>query len=349
MKRNIKKIIIRVDGHKRIGMGHLYRTINLAKYIRKHYKYKIIFITKNNKASLRLLDRNQFKYFTLQFNISRKVEAKNIKDIIKAEKPDVIIIDVLKGCFDKIYMDAFRINNNVCIVSFIDSHRKSIINADIVFNTSLYQKKEYYKDIEDTKYYLGFDYLIIPEKHMESQRKIIINRQVRKVLICMGGADHHNLTFKVLKAIDKSHHDFKCDVVLSSSFFKKTYIERVLKSIRHKVSIYYDVDGLFGLFKTADLAITAGGYTHVERISSGIPGIVINQLVHQAQLSKMIAKHMATVDLGLYKNISSQCILKSFNDLVENDDLRKKISKQGIKLVNNRGLENISKIIFNQG
>lgn len=349
MKQNTKKILIRVDGHKRIGMGHVYRTINLANYIRKYYKYKVVFITRNNRASLELLERNQFKYFSLQFNLSRKEEIKNMGDIIEIEKPDVIIIDVLKSCFDDAYINAFRKNNNVCIVVFIDNHRKSIINADIVFNTSLYQKKEYYKDIENTKYYLGFDYLIIPEKYIGIKRRNIINRPVQKVIICMGGTDHHNLTFKVLKAIDKSHHDFECDVVLSSSFFQKTYVERILKKIRHKISIYYDVDSLFDFFKTADLAITAGGYTHVERISSGVPGIVINQLVHQAQLSKMIAKYIATVDLGLYKYISNQYILKSFNDLIDNYDLREHISQQGIKLVNGKGLENISKIIFNKG
>jgi UDP-2,4-diacetamido-2,4,6-trideoxy-beta-L-altropyranose hydrolase len=349
MKQNTKKIIIRVDGHKRIGMGHIHRTITLAKYIREHYKHEVVFITRNNKASQELLDRNQFKYFLLQFNISRKVETKNIKDIIKTEKPDVIIIDVLKSCFDEEYVNAFRRSSNTCIVAFIDNHRKSVVNADIVFNTSLYQKNEYYKDIKETKYYLGFDYLIIPEKYIGVQRRNIINGPVRKVIICMGGADHHNLTFKVLKTIDKSHHDFECDVVLSSSFFQKINVERILKRIHHKISIYYDVDSLFDLFKTADLAITAGGYTHIERIFSGIPGIVINQLVHQAQFSKMIAKYMATVDLGLYKYVSSQCILKSFNDLIDNADLRKHISQQGIKLVNGRGLENISKIIFNQG
>lgn len=186
--------------------------------------------------------------------------------------------------------------------------------------------------------------MILPEAYIESERKLSANESVKKVMICMGGSDHNNLTFQVLKAIDKSHHDFECGIIVSSSFFSKIIKEFQVKEISHKVNVFFDSDGLYSHYMDADLAITAGGYTHVERMCAGVPGIVINQLVHQASLSKLIMENGATLNLGYYKDLTESTILNSFNTLIKDVALRKCIADKGQRLVDGLGLKRVAQI-----
>ncbi len=327
-------------------MGHIYRTLLLSNYIRKKYGYECIFISRNNKPTLNLLKKNNFKFYPFKFNISKEEEKQQLKQILLIEKPDTIIADVLKNCFDSSYMLCFKWDNRIPVIAFIDAHEKTAINADIVINTSLAQRKDYYSESKNTKYYLGFDYLILPEQYINSEKRKNLNESVKKIMICMGGTDHNNLTFQVLDAIDKSLHNFECDIVISSSFFSKDEVSSRLKILSHKVNIFFDSDSLYNHFKDADMAITAGGYTHVERMCAGVPGIVINQLVHQAQLSRFIMEQGATLDLGLHNNITDERILEAFNDLIEDFALRESIMVNGNKLVDGKGLERVAQVII---
>lgn len=339
------KILIRVDGYKSIGMGHLYRMLTLSKYMRRQYGYEIVFVVRNNRAALDLIEKEQFRSHALKFTISRQEELEKLRHFIATEKPRVILVDLLKGCQDQSFMKKLKSAGNACVVAFTDVHKKSVVESDIVINCSLYQKKGEYEHIQTTKYYLGYDYFILSPGYLTIQNNIRIRNQVKRVMICMGGADHHNLTLTILKAIDKSKHDFCCDLILSSAFFQKENVDDFVKKLSHKITVYYDIDGILDILLQADMAITAGGNTHVERMCTGVPGIVINQLRHQAAASKKTADFWATMDLGLYKDVNSESLLDAFNTLLENKNLRKRMSERGKMLVDGKGLMRVSNII----
>lgn len=329
-----------------MGMGHLYETRTLAKYLKREYDFEIVFITRNNRAALDLIDREQFRTYVLKYNISRNEELQEIKRILGIECPQVLILDVIKNCHNSSFIRKLKSYTKSCnVVVITNAHEKSEVASDIVINPSLYQKEEYYKHNKNTKYYLGFDYLILPVEYLTVNNKLNFGDNVEKVMVCMGGSDHNNLTFEVLKVIDKSKHEFCCDVILNSSFFPKEKVYGFLKTLRHNVKVHYDLDGILDCLLQTDMAITAGGNTHIERLCAGVPGIVINQLMHQAKISQKIAELGATVDLGFYKNVNSESILGAFNTLVENKDMRKHMSEYGRSLVDGKGIERVSNII----
>jgi spore coat polysaccharide biosynthesis predicted glycosyltransferase SpsG len=313
--------------------------------MRSHYGSKIVFVVRNNRAALDLIEKDHFRLHALKFTISRQEELELLRHIIATEKPRVIIGDLLKRCHDRSFMKKLKSAGNACVVAFTDVHKKAVVESDIVINCSLYQKKEYYQNINRTKYFLGYNYVILSPGYLTIKNNIEIRNHVERVLICMGGADHHNLTFTVLKAIDKSKHDFCCDVILSSAFFQKEKVADFVKKLHHKITVYYDIDGILDLLLQADMTITAGGNTHVDRMCAGVPGIVIDQLRHQAVSSQKIADFGATMDLGMYKGVSSESLLEAFNTLLENKNLRKRMSERGRLLVDGKGLVRVSDII----
>lgn len=339
------KIVIRVDGHKGIGMGHLYRMITLSNFMREKGCFDFVFIVRNNRPACDLLKKHQFRIYPLKFTISQRDELEQISQIIKYENPKVIIVDLIKRCFDDVFMKSLKEINNSCIIVFTDVHKKFEVEADLVFNVSLYQEHKNYEAIDRPKYYLGFDYVILDSDYANIKNGSNVKSNVEKVLVCMGGADHHNLTFDALRTIDESKHDFCCDVIVSSAFFQKDKVDEFLKMVRHKTRVYYDLDGILERLLHADLAITAGGNTHVERMCAGVPGIVVSQLRHQAISVKKISELGATLDLGMYKNVNFERLLEQFNELFQSRELREQMVERGRALVDGKGLLRVSKII----
>ena len=342
-----KKIIIRTDGNKRIGMGHIYQDLILAEDLKKRYNCKISFLTKNNSGALNLIKKHSFKVYPLRYNISKKEEMKALSKIIKEEKPDAILFDLPKYDFIESYRRKLSLGKKIKIVLFTIDTKKREIDADVVFFVNCVNwESEYYKNTRGAKYYFGFNYLILSNDYSKLNIMYDSGRPVRKVFVCMGGSDQNGLSFKVLKYIDRSHHHFECDLVVDRTFFDKIVVDVFINKLNHKVNVHYNVSALSGLLIASDLAITSGGNIHIERICSGVPGLVINQNSHQAIYSKMIEEYGATVNLGYYKDVSADVILNSFNELFENRFARRRISDNGVKLIDGNGLQRISKIII---
>lgn len=345
MKKAKKIILIRVDGHKRIGMGHVYRMLTLANYLRKENDFAFIFVNRNCAASVNLIKRSGFPFVTVPFGIKLSQEIKQLINILRFYRPSMIIFDVLHSDADRAFIECLRYDDNVLLTTFNDDAKQKFINADIIFLSDFLQRPDSYST-QEAKYYVGFNYLILNEEYARLNkiaRKT--NKAVNRVVVCMGGADQHNLTAKVLRAIDNSPIHFKCQVVVNSSFFNRDLARRLSSNLAHDVSFSFDVDNLAGHFSLADMAITSGGLVHLERMSSGIPGIVINQHLRQADLSSRLMKEEATVDLGLHNHVSEGKIVKAFNDLAKSYAQRLNMSNKGKGLVDGKGLFRIAEII----
>ena len=87
------KIIIRVDGYNRIGLGHIYRTTSLAHHLSDH---QILFVSKK----IHKLGINFFK--SQNFNIKTFTLKKEFYEIIANFEPDIIFNDILDTSADYI-------------------------------------------------------------------------------------------------------------------------------------------------------------------------------------------------------------------------------------------------------
>jgi UDP-2,4-diacetamido-2,4,6-trideoxy-beta-L-altropyranose hydrolase len=340
-----KNIAIRVDGHKGTGMGHISRMIVLARYLRETENVEIFFITKNSQPATEIIISNGFESYTLDFNISIKEELDKVNKIIHHEEPHVIIIDVLGCSSDSEYINCVKKISDLVVISFTDIHNKMcMLAADVVINSSILQmgNESFYKE----NYYLGLDYCLLSSDYMNLPQVNQTSNTTKKVMVCMGGVDHNNLTLRVLNALDRSINNFEFSVILSASYTDKEKMEAIKKSMNHKMKIHYDVDGIYAKLNTVDFAITAGGNAHAERISAGVPGIAISQESHQDASVVEYEKFGATLNLGIYSELNEDTLLKSFDKLYENTALQDNMVNIGRKLLDGHGLQRVSNIIM---
>lgn len=342
------KVVIRADGHKRIGMGHLYRMLTLCRHLRKEYGAAATFVTRNNSQALKLIQRFHFDVQPLAFNISRSDEIRQLRRTLTDLKPDVLCVDLLKRCKENSYMKAMRVRPELLLVAFNDTHQRTDIAADLIFNASLFQRPEHYRWQKSRAYYLGLDYVLLPDAYATGANALEIREKPERMLICMGGSDHHNLTHRVLTAMDQSRLSFSIDVVVNSAFFPPQQMTPFARALKHPTRVFYDPDGLLPLLRETDIAITAAGTTLIERMCAGVPGITISQLRHQAVLAEEVARRGAGLNLGMHSESDLAELLPQFERLYLDRALRRKIAEEGRNLVDGQGLARTCRLIVSR-
>ena len=338
-------IAVRADGHKRIGMGHLHRMLTLARHLRETRKAEIVFITRNNRSALDLIDARGFRTWPLPYSISRRLEIDHLVRLIDRHRPDLLLVDLLQRCHDSGYMRSLAGAGPGRLAAFTDTHAPAAVEADVVFNASIFQKAADYPAAQQGRYRLGLAYVILPQGYAAAAETYQLKAVPEKVVVCMGGADHHDLTCPVVAAIDESRSRFSIDIVVSRAFFDPDAMARFAAALKHETRLIYDADGLLEHLWAADMAVTAGGTVMVERMCLGVPGMAVSQLRHQDRFVKEIARQGAVVDLGPHPDLDRSSILGAFDALFCDPDRRRQISDRGKSLVDGRGLQRIAAIL----
>ena len=336
-------VAIRVDGHRQTGMGHISRMTVLATYLRDTAGVEIFFITKDSTSALSIIRRNRFDVYALDFEISSRSEQIKLTEILQKRRPHVVIVDVLGCSNDNEYLGFVKTISQAPVISFTDVHDKMHLNSAVVINSSILHMEA--ASCYGDNYYLGLDYCLLGSDYMRAPSGSRLSNNPKVIMVCMGGVDHNNLTLRVLRALDRSIHDFEFSVIISSLFTDEAHMETVKQRMSHNMVIHYDLDGIYEMLNKANLAVTAGGNAHAERIAAGVPGIVISQESHQDASAREYDRLGATLNLGVYSALNEEDLLIAFDELFANPTVQDNIVKNGCKLLDGYGLQRVSNII----
>ena len=322
---NILKIIILTNGNHKIGMGHIYRSLNLVSTLNKE-KYEIIFLT-NNKFSKNIISKkNNCKYY-------RKLNSKNMTTFLKSFSPDIVILDKLSETKSNIqFLQTF------CPIIAIDytGKNKNQINYGI---NILYHKTGIQKNSIS-----NFNNAILNNNFLK-KKKSIIGKQVKSIIVLQGGSDTYCFTPKIVKALSEINKDFKITIVLGPSFKCWSKLKNVLKNSNKSIQIFHDVKNISTLMYNSDLAITAGGNTLLELAYLGIPSIVVCAEKFENETANTLEKLGFGKNLGFGKSISKNFIAKHTLELIRNTSSRKSMNSIGPKIIDSKSTSRIVKII----
>jgi UDP-2,4-diacetamido-2,4,6-trideoxy-beta-L-altropyranose hydrolase len=146
---------------------------------------------------------------------------------------------------------------------------------------------------------------------------------IKRVLVFMGGGDNHDITGKVLAALnsDRLAH-LEVDVVIGANFSHKFRIVEQATA-RPNTQIHGMRPHLADLMVRADFAIGAGGATTWERLCMGLPSAVISIAENQVPTCKALASNGLIQYLGEAHDLEvSDIEMALFNVLTETGQLR---------------------------
>jgi len=323
-----RKFLVRVDGSKDIGLGHVYNMLTFLNYL----ECEKIVIVMNKKRNL-----GDTKFKKYGYNVKYFSKRKELANIIENFQPDIICNDILNSTIS--YMKFLK-QFGCLVVNFEDLGDGRKI-ADLVFNPIYYAKK--YSKNE----FYGEKYACVREEFRVKKRKTI-RKKVKKIVITFGGTDPTNKTQKILQILKSSDQkNVELIVILGLGYSRRNKIKNLSKKMNNSgfnVKIIERSDNLSQYFKDCDFAITSNGRTVFEIAAMKIPMIAI--AVNKRERLHSFVRYSKS---GFHVDVRSKNdylqILKKINEMM-NYQTRNKFVKNmyNVDLLN--GIERVKDLIY---
>ncbi|MBO5424203.1 MAG: hypothetical protein J6A25_01680, partial [Lachnospiraceae bacterium] len=321
-----KKIILRVDGHKTLGMGHIYRCLTLAYNLTGH---DIIFVTKEeHQEGLKKLQDSHMKVHTISSN-------EDFYAFIKNWKPDIIVNDCLNTEADYIENLKSLVNRVVTLEDI--GPGAELAHASI---NALYEDNTI-----GGNYYWGEKYVCLKDEFLIANPSEY-SEQVKNIVVIFGGSDPSNFTERIYRLAQASHRDFPnihFDFILGAGYDNSVHKITTLPNLN--INVVQDVKRISDYLAKADLAFTSQGRTVYELACMGVPAIVLAQ--NERETKHTFAQmNNGFLNLGLGINVNDDTINKTYRFIVETPQLRKEMRDLMLKHDLRKGIERVTQIIL---
>jgi UDP-2,4-diacetamido-2,4,6-trideoxy-beta-L-altropyranose hydrolase len=182
-----RRVLIRADGGRQIGMGHLVRCSALGQMLQTNYNVCFFILNPEGNVSKVIADAGL-----------------SIKEIESEEgffnglvESDIVVLD---GYYFEASYEA-RIKAHGCLLICVDDLHDRHFTADLVINHAPGAAPQDYSVEPHTALALGLDYSLLRPKFLHAARETRVIDSVRSACICFGGADPENLTYTALNEI----------------------------------------------------------------------------------------------------------------------------------------------------
>lgn len=310
-----------VTGNKKTGLGHVYRTLLLAKKL--NFKPLFLCNVKDNLAIDKIKENN----FELQsFN-----DFEELIHLLDSKKIDLVINDTLDTTVE--YVKKTKCDKRV-FVSFEDLGEGSKF-ADLSIN-ALYESKN-----KENKLF-GHEYVCLRDEFLLCDN-FEVRKEVKNVLISFGGTDPNNLTKYVLEKLS-SFKDLNIKVILGIGYSEEESLKYFKKNYSN-ITFLKDIKRMSSHMLESDIFITSNGRTTYEAASVGVPTISICQ--NQREIKHMFGELTGTIlNLGLFSDLEQGKFIEKFNYLYNNYDARLNLSNKMKSLNLKKGADRVIKLIL---
>lgn len=326
------KILFRVSGgkipKKELGLGHVFRCINLANQLKSH---EIHFLIEDYGSVKSLLSEYGFKkIFHLTPNLSESNDVKKTLEHISKNSIDLLIVDKY-GLTNNFVKKMKKIVKTVVISDLknISYDADLLVNGFIGFNNKIIFNK--FK----TKCLLGPKYQILSNKY-ENKHKY---QKKYDLLITLGGVDANNLLTIILKKIIHCDIILKTKIILGPATVKTSMIKKLSMKHNH-FDLVQTTKNMKKDISSAKFGICAGGLTTYEFAALNVPFGIVCQYKHQILTAKEWEKKKIAKNLGFIQ-INDKKLDTFLKHLIQD-----KIKNNSNKIIDGLGSKRIAQEIL---
>lgn len=274
------RIVFHIIGYKEVGLGHIYRSLALAKELKK---YEILFVCSEVTGLFaEKLIRDDYLV-----KIYHQDEIYN--EIINLE-PKLVISDILSTKAENIKMLK---DNSIKVISFEDLG-SGVQYTDLTIN-ELYEVPL----ITGKNIYWGSDYFFLRDEFLTKDSNKY-SPKIESLMISFGGTDPNNLTRVTLDSILNlcKDNDISIHIVTGPGYSYYENLKEYIKSYNN-IHLTYATGVISQIMGTVDIAITSNGRTVYELAHMSVPSLVISQ--HEREDTHTFSKNEnGIINIGLY-------------------------------------------------
>ena len=301
-----KRILVRVDGSHKIGLGHVHNMLTIL----NHFRNEEIMIVMDIKNRLGYKKFQEHLYHVKFFKDNLE-----LFKIIKQFKPNLIFNDVLDTSSN--YMKQIK-QEKIFIVNFEDLGPGRRY-ADLVFNPIYHSEKIYPNE------HYGPDFACVRDE-FRIWNSSLLRKSPKNAVLIFGGLDPTNRTYHVLKLIEKyNFKDIKFSVIIGQGYKERKKLVKliqIMKKNHFQIELKENMDFLSKTFQDSDFAITSNGRTVFELGSLHIPMIVIPVNKRETKHT-FVQKNNVGYIVQLENKSKTHNFLNSFNSMLEYENREK--------------------------
>ena len=318
-----KRILLRTDAAKELGMGHVYRTLALAYALARHDI--TIVLSEDKPLGAEFFKDYPFKVDTVKSDLE-------FLSYARKAKADLVVLDRLDNLAEFVTL----LGGFCKVVTFEDlgdgAEAADLLIADLYENPRVPAERQL----------TGVENAILAPTFETIDRQIQFHEKVQEVLVLFGGTDPSNLAETALRALERIKFEGRVTIVrgLGSDLIDP-------KSYNLRLKVLSNIKNMPAVMENADIALSSAGRTITELSSLGIPTICM------AQNSKELTHTHTTpangvIMLGLGKLVSVETLGAHLTELIENTELREKLHLRALESTKGRSNANIVRRIMKQ-
>lgn len=348
-----KVFLIRADGNKNIGMGHIMRCLSIADAAKKH-GWQCIFIVADEDCVTTIDERN---YLTVVLHSEYRYlddEIGLVEKQIQRLNCNWFLVDSYFASFS--YLSAIRscLQKQGGKLICMDGNASFPYPCDVFINYNIYGPKkkkeliERYNDQLLPKFLLGTKYVPLRAEFSNlSERKV--SKIAKNILITTGGSDSQHIVLNLVKIIKKLQTDLQFHIILGAFNDDVVEIQKIALGCKNIV-LYKNINNMFEIMQHMDVAISAAGSTLYELCATQTPAITYVTADNQ------IPGAVAFDSAGLLKNVGdarklgqneiAEILIQEASILADDYTKRLKVAILMKKIVDKHGSDNIIKAVL---
>jgi UDP-2,4-diacetamido-2,4,6-trideoxy-beta-L-altropyranose hydrolase len=338
------RLLIRADGNRRIGIGHVTRMLALAEEV----------LGRGGEATLAavriddsLLARARSAGVAVERNdldAGTSDDAAWLAGLARGRAADWVVVDGYR--FDHHYQEALASERPRVVV--VDDHGLcDRYAADVVLNQNAFATDAMYpRRRPETRLLLGPRYALLRRAFQAAARDGAAGVEPRatRLLVTLGGADPEDAAARVLAALRLvPGEDLQVRVVSGPSNPRR---ERVSDDTRDpRVEMLPPADDMIPLMHWAHAAITGAGSTVYELLCLGVPALVVAITRSQIESARALDREGLAVDLGWHAAMEPASAARVITAVCEDAERRASLAHRGRDRVDGRGASRVADVL----
>ncbi len=340
------RVAIRADGSQSIGFGHIMRCAALAEALSARGTEVHFLVREIDDV---LLDRLSDAGYIVHVLPGKKLDSTESVDILANGDWSWMVVDHygLSADWEK---DVAFVGVKVLVIDDV-ADRPHV--CDILLDQNLYpDPAARYESLapEGCRMLLGPRYALLRREFAEARSGVHPRRgEIKRMLVCMGGADNLKVTEAALEALDsRVREGLEVDVVIGTDESRRQMLAERFVGLTRLVIHDGDAD-LPHLMASADLAIGAGGVMTWERCCMGLPALIVSVAQNQVEIAENVAAAGAAVYLGRAEEVDAETISAALEELEKGPESLARMSVSAMDLVDGLGAERVAKVMSDSG
>lgn len=318
-----KRILLRTDAAKELGMGHVYRTLALAYALARHDI--TIVLSEDKPLGSEFFSDFPFKVDTVKSDL-------DFLNYARKAKADLVVLDRLDNLAEFVTL----LGGFCKVVTFEDLGEGAEV-ADLLV-ADLYENPR----VAPERQLTGVENAILAPSFETLNRQIVFKQKVSEILVLFGGTDPANLADTALRALE------------FIGFTERVTLVRGLgadlidpKAYRLNLKVLSNVKNMPAVMEKADLALSSAGRTITELSSLGIPTLCLAQNAKELTHTHTTPSN-GVIMLGLGKLVGIETLAAHLSELISNEELRETLHLRAIESTAGRSNERIVRRIMKQ-